>query len=148
MNVRGVIICLAALAFAQVPWIPCHCGDGCEIRPLLVAETHACEHPAHAVEHNHCLAHGCLGHRHHHAPLPASEPEPEPESPDHDHEIYILQAVSAPASPSVSPASPAWGAVVSVDAFDATFALSDAPRRIPEVGTGPPAALTTVCLLL
>ncbi len=147
---RGrILICALALALAQVPWIPCHCGEGCAIRPLLVATSHDCEDPDHAVIHRRCPAHGCAGHKaEHHAEEPVRAPDHDGDD-EHDHSIFLLQAVTAPAAPGLPLGTAAsWLASVQVPAVAAPRAHLSARLECEEEATGPPRALATIRLLV
>lgn len=142
MKIRGILLPILALALAQVPWIPCHCGEGCEIRPLLVATTHRCDDPEHEVIHRTCPAHGCTGHK---DAQPPRTPHPEG---DHDHEIFILQAVSSPPAPSLPlGTSMAWTEAVDGPSTAARVPTDGAHVYAGEA-TGPPRALATIRLLV
>lgn len=151
---RGILLSILALALVQVPWIPCHCGETCEIRPLLVTMGHHCDDPDHEVIHRTCPAHGCTGHRVEPPPCPpAPEPAPEPapdsdHDHDHDHDVFLLQAVSSPPVPSL----PLGTSLAWLEAVDAGVTAPRVPTDGEHVGsgggTGPPPALATVRLLV
>ena len=147
VRVPTLLPCLLALALAQVPWMPCHCGDTCEIRPLLLASADTCHEPDHATSHRTCPAHGCTGHRSAHPVESAPSPD---DGEDHHHEIYILQAVTAPPSPSL-PAAGSGVLHVLAPTLDVACGEAAPRERLHAAGgaaTGPPEGLASTRLLL